>query len=74
MNIAETLFDTRQAALLGAATGAVKGLVVGVVAGKLLLFTAVGAVGGAAAGATLSWLGRRMAEQQQLDGTQEAGA
>lgn len=74
MNLVETLYDPKQAALLGAATGAVKGLVVGVVAGKLLLFTAVGAAGGAATGATLAWLGRRMAAQQRLDGTQEAGA
>jgi hypothetical protein len=74
MNIAATLYDPKQAALLGAATGAVKGLVVGVVAGKLLLFTALGAAGGAATGAALSWFGRRLAGQERFDGTQEAGA
>lgn len=72
MNIADTLSNPRQAALLGAATGAVKGVIVGAVAGKLLLFTAMGAAGGAAVGAGLSWLNRRAVER--FAETQEAGA
>jgi hypothetical protein len=70
--ITETLADPRKAALIGAATGAVKGVLVGAVAGKLLLFTALGAAGGAATGAVLSWYSRRAAEQ--FDETQGLGA
>lgn len=61
--ITETLANPRKAALLGAATGAVKGLLLGAVAGKLLLFTAAGAAGGAVVGAGLSWFSRRAADR-----------
>lgn len=57
--LTDTLTDPRKAALIGAATGTLKGLVVGAVAGKLLVFAALGAVGGAAFGACGAYLARR---------------
>jgi len=56
--LSSTLADPRRAALLGAVAGAAKGLLVGAVTGKLLLFSLLGAAGGAATSLVLSRLAR----------------